>query len=154
MHLHFCREKGTTLSSLSCRLASNCAYPRYLHNNMYTRAPLRGRLALPATLAQGRIQLKVKGAERRGPPFGATSDLIPPRATCAELIALCCAMCLLEMSRSDRQHTGVISEEKKTRLEPREDNHMKKAKRRVSTYIRAPGTSHDNSTRVDEGRKR
>ena len=32
-----------------------------------TRAPLRGRLTPPATLARGRIQLNVKGAERIGP---------------------------------------------------------------------------------------
>ena len=32
-----------------------------------TRAPLRGRLTPPATLAQARLQLNVKRAERRGP---------------------------------------------------------------------------------------
>ena len=91
-----------------------------------------------ATLAKGRKQLNVKGAERRGPRFGATNDLILPRATCAELVALCCAVCLLEMPRSDRQDTGAICEES----EPREDNHVKKEKRRVRTYIPVP-TSHD-----------
>ena len=41
---------------------------------------------------------------RRGPWFGANSDLIMPRAACAEQIALCCAVCLLAVSRSDRQY--------------------------------------------------
>ena len=73
-------------------------------NGIYTRAPPRGRLMPPATLAQGGMQLKqVKGAERRGPRFGANSEFVMPRAVCAELIALCCAVCLLAVSRSDRQ---------------------------------------------------
>ena len=37
------------------------------HLYKYTRAPLRGRLTPPATLAQGIFQLNVKGAERRDP---------------------------------------------------------------------------------------
>ena len=66
------------------------------------------RLTQPATLTQGKTQLKnVKGVEIRGPRFGATSDLIMLRATCAELIGLCCAVCLLAMPRSGRQY-GVI----------------------------------------------
>ena len=40
--------------------------------------------------------VNVKGAGR-SPLFGATSDLIVSKATCAELIALCCAVCLLAM---------------------------------------------------------
>ena len=53
--------------------------------------PLRGRRTPPATLAQGRMLLiHVKGAERRGPWFGADSDSITPSATCAELTALRC----------------------------------------------------------------
>ena len=41
------------------------------------------------------------------------SDFIMPRATFAELIALCRAVRLLAMPRSDRQYTGVIFEKKK-----------------------------------------
>ena len=71
----------------------------------YTTAPLHGRLTPPATLAQGRMQLKhVKGAERRGPSFVANGESIMPRAACAELIALCCAVCLLAVSHSNRQY--------------------------------------------------
>ena len=83
------------------------------------RAPLRERLTPPATLAQGRFQLTiVKAAERRGPRFSATSYLILPRDTCAELIAMYVLCCLLAMSRLDRMScsdrqcgTGVICEE-------------------------------------------
>ena len=64
-----------------------------------TRALLRGRLTPTASLAQGRMQLKhVKGAERKGARFGATSELILPRAACAKLlmVALCYALfCVL-----------------------------------------------------------
>ena len=60
---------------------------------MHTRAPLRGRLMRSVTLAQGRIQQNVKGAERRGPWFGATSDLIMPRTTCAEVVLPCALLC-------------------------------------------------------------
>ena len=70
---------------------------------IYTTAPLRGRLTPSATLAQERFQLNVKGAERRGPGYSATSDSIIPRAACAELIAMSVLCCLLAMSRSDRQ---------------------------------------------------
>ena len=60
--------------------------------------------ALRAAVAQGRFQqINGKGAERRGPRFSATSDLIMPRATCAELIDLSVLCCMLAMSRSDRQ---------------------------------------------------
>ena len=38
----------------------------------------------------------------------AASDLIRPRAICAELVALCFAVCLLAMSRSDRQSICVV----------------------------------------------
>ena len=61
-----------------------------------TRAPLRGWLVPLASLAQGRMQLKhERVAERRGPWFGATSELIKPKAVYAELllVALCCALC-------------------------------------------------------------
>ena len=63
------------------------------------------RAADAARYARARkIQLiYVKGAERRGPRFSATCDLIMPRATCAELIALSVLCCMLAMSRSDRQ---------------------------------------------------
>ena len=62
-----------------------------------------------------------------------SSDLILPRAACAELIALCCAVCLLAMTRPDRQY-GCNLRENKRRIE-REDNPIMKAKRRVNTYI-------------------
>ena len=45
-----------------------------------------------------------KGTERRGPWCGANSKLMMPRAARAVLIALCCAVCLLAVSRSDRQY--------------------------------------------------
>ena len=45
-----------------------------------------------------------EGGGKRRPCFRAASDLIMPRATCAELIPLCCAVCLLAMPHSDRQH--------------------------------------------------
>ena len=106
------------------------------------RAPLRGRLTPPATLAQGRTQLYVKGAEIKKPWFRATSDLIMPRATCEELIALCFVVCLLEMPRSDRQYGCNLQKKTKKRTE-REDTSTKKAKRRVRTYIPVPGTSND-----------
>ena len=70
------------------------------------RAPLRGLLTTPATLAQRIMQLKhVKGAGRRGPwLFGANSELIiMSRGACAERMALRCAVCLL-MSRFKGQH--------------------------------------------------
>ena len=36
----------------------------------------------------------VNGTRRKGPWFGATSELIMPKAAaCAEQVALCCAMC-------------------------------------------------------------
>ena len=47
---------------------------------------------------------KCEGGTKKDPWFGAASDLIMPRANCAELIALCCAVCVLGMSRSDRQY--------------------------------------------------
>ena len=40
------------------------------------------------------------GQEEEAHDFGATGDLIMPRATRAELFARCCAVCLLVMSRS------------------------------------------------------
>ena len=46
----------------------------------------------------------MKGAETRGPGFGAPSDLIMPRATWAELIAMSCVLCLPVKPCSDRQY--------------------------------------------------
>ena len=85
------------------------------------------------TLAQGKIQLNVKGAERRGRRFGSTSDWIMSRATCAELIALCCAVCLLAMSGSDWQCTGVTCEEKNVRTERRQSNESNQSSTHVHT---------------------
>ena len=92
----------------------------------YTRTPLRGRLTPSATFAKGRTQSKMKEVERRGPSLGATSDLIMPRATCAELIALCCAVCLLSMSRSDRQYGCNLRKE--THEEDREGTNYEESK--------------------------
>ena len=61
------------------------------------------RAADAARYARARKITTVKGAERRGPLLSATSDLIMPRATCAEMIALSVLCCMLAMSRSDRQ---------------------------------------------------
>ena len=57
------------------------------------------------------------GVKIRGPWFGAASDMMTPRATGAELIALwcCAAVCLLAMSRSDRQYGCNLWEEKNKR---------------------------------------
>ena len=49
---------------------------------------------------------KCEGGRKKRPMVGATSDLIMPRATCAELIALSVLCCMLAMSRSDRQKYG------------------------------------------------
>ena len=97
---------------------------------MSTGVPLRGRLTPPATLAQGRMQLKhVKGAERRVPWFGANIELTMPRAACAELIALCCAvLCACWRCHVLIGRTCVNCGRKKT-WGPREDNRLKKAKR-------------------------
>ena len=46
------------------------------------------------------MQFKVKGQERRGPLLDAISDLIMPRTTCAELIAVRCAVCLFAMTHA------------------------------------------------------
>ena len=68
----------------------------------------------------------VKGAEGKGPWFGATSssDLIMPRAGLL-LAAPRCAVCLLAMSLSDGQSTGVICQRTRKRTErgqPNEEN--------------------------------
>ena len=102
-----------------------------------TRAPLLGRLTPPATLAQGRIQLNAKEAERIGPCFAATSDLIKSRAACAELIALggwvpllcACWRCRVPIGSTDVVLRFFLHEP------DREDNQMKKANRRVHAYI-------------------
>ena len=86
-----------------------------------TRAPLRGRLTPPATLVQGRIQLSVKGEQRRGQSFGATTDLIMPTATCAELMTPCCVVCLMATSRSDKEY-GCHLRKKNMKRTEREDN--------------------------------
>ena len=108
-----------------------------------TRAPRRGRLTPPATLAQGKFQLNMKGAERGGPRIYATSDLIMPRGTCAELIALSVLCCMLAMSRSDRQYssTGVIGEEKNAKRTEMEDNINDEIKKTSTTHVLpVPGT--------------
>ena len=82
----------------------------------------------------------MNGAERRGPRFGATtrSDLMLPRAAGAELIALCCVVCLLAMSRSDRQHTGVICEQERNMKITESANQIK---RWSSTSSQRPSTN-------------
>ena len=79
--------------------------------------------------------IHVNGAGRTGPLlFGANSEVtITPRCPCAELIALCCAVCLL-MSRSERQYVSIYGVG--GARGPREDNQAKKATRQVhNTYI-------------------
>ena len=110
-----------TVRSISCIVPATTCIIRYLV--WYTRVPLRGRLMPAATLAQGLIQ----GAERRGQWSGASSDLIMPTATCAELIDLCCAVCLLATSRSDPQH-GFNLRKKNLKRTQREDNQLRKQK--------------------------
>ena len=68
-------------------------------------------------VAQGRTQLNDKVAEGRNPMFGATGALITPRAGCAALFALCCAVCVLAMSRSDRQYGCNLRKKKMSRTE-------------------------------------
>ena len=89
---------------------------------LFTRVPLRGRLR---PLARKTTTSKCEGG-RKGPRFDATSGLIMPRANCAEMIALCCAVCLLAMSRSDRQYGCILRKQKKKH----KDNREKTIKRR------------------------
>ena len=102
----------------------------------------------PAALAQGRIQQTVKGVERRGQGSRASSDLIMPRATCAELIALCCVVCLLAVSRSDREY-GCNLRKKKKHEEGREKSINEETKKTstqqctaVHTYISVHDMRH------------
>ena len=83
-----------------------------------TRAPLRGRLTPPLRSRKARKNATknidyVKGAERRGPRFGANSDLIMPRAACAEqialLVVLSCAVCFCYRCYVLIASMGVIS---------------------------------------------
>ena len=57
-----------------------------------------------------RLKTYVKGAERRDPLFGANSDLIMPRAACAEQIALLCSavLCAFITTVSDREYGGNL----------------------------------------------
>ena len=70
-----------------------------------TRATIRGR-----RYARARKNTKnVKGAETRGPWFGATSDSITQRTTCEELIVMCCAvLCACRRCHVLVGSTGVI----------------------------------------------
>ena len=76
-----------------------------------------------------------KWAERRGPWLGATSDLIMPRATCAELMALCCAVCLLAMARSDRQYESNLRKKKAWRGPRGQSTKEAKGRARSSTHV-------------------
>ena len=96
-------------------------------------------LRVAGGVAQGRFQLNMKGAERGGPRISATSDLIMPKGTCAELIALSVLCCMLAMSRFDRQYssTGVIGEgknAKRTEMEDKINDESKKPS--THTYYR------------------
>ena len=96
-----------------------------------TRAP-------PGSLAQGRIQLNEKEAEWGGPWFGATSDLIMPRATCADLITLCCAVALVGAATFWSAVFGCNLRNKivkRTERGQTNEASKKKANRRVHTYI-------------------
>ena len=77
-----------------------------------SRAPIRRRLTPPYIRARNNTT-KCQGG-RRGPWLGATSDQIMPIAACAELAALCCAVCLLAMSLSDRQYECNLQTKKTT----------------------------------------
>ena len=101
-----------------------------------TRALSRGRLTPPATLAQGRFQLIMKGAERGDPWISATSHLIMQRVTCAELIARSVLCCMLAMSRSDRQYssTGVIGEKQNAQRTEMEEKINESKKNSTHTY--------------------
>ena len=84
-----------------------------------------------------KVQHNVKGAKRRGPSFGATSNLRMPRATCAELVALRCATCLLAMSRSDRHSTDVVrnkTEEDRERTVSEKSNKTSTQRQYTRTY--------------------
>ena len=111
-------------------------------NNCNTRAPLQP----PASLAQGRMQLiHVKGVERGGPRFGATSELIMPTAVCACLVALLLWCALSVLCACWGYHvlidsTGVVCGG--GGYGDREDDQLKKAIIPVhNAYIPVPGTS-------------
>ena len=67
--------------------------------------------------------------------ISATSDLIMPRGTCAELIAPSVLCCSLAMSRFDRQYssTGVIGEEKNAKRTEMEDK-ISDEREKISTH--------------------
>ena len=99
-----------TPATVSRYIQQYLVYKRYKGS-----APRAADAARYARARQGRMQLKtdyVKGAEIRGPRLGANSDLIMPRAACAEQIALLCSavLCvlLLPVLRSDRQYGGNL----------------------------------------------
>ena len=62
-----------------------------------------------------------------------------PRAICAGLVALGCAVCLLAMSRSDWQY-GCNVRKSKIIEEDRERGQLIKKARRIHTYIPVLGT--------------
>ena len=100
-------------------------------------APRAADAARYARARKNATEAYVKGAGRRGPRFfGANIELIiMPTGACAELIALRCAVCLF-MSHSERQYVCYLRGRGGGAWGPREDNQLKKGKRRVhNAYI-------------------
>ena len=57
-----------------------------------------------------------------------------PRATCAKLIALCCAVCLLAMSRSNRQY-AIYDKKKNMRTETINEESEKTSTQQYTKYF-------------------
>ena len=121
---------------------------QHIHIYIYiTRAPLRGRLTPPPTLAQGIFQLNAKGAKRRGPRFSATSDDIMPRATlCRADCPLCAVQCVCWRCHVLIGSTGVICEQKfakRTEMEVKINDESKQTSTHTHRLYRhlPPGTS-------------
>ena len=88
-------------SVLSLRLIF-LAHPASDNVVIITSALLRGRLTPPASLAQGKVQLKhvrTDGRKNEAHDLVRLGELIAPRVACAELImvALCCALCCVRV---------------------------------------------------------
>ena len=103
-----------------------------------TRAPLRGWRASRLLRSHKEELDKIAKGVARTYRFGAISYLIMPRATCEELLALCHAVCLLAMSRSDRQYRCTLQRKKHEEDRQRTINQELK---KTSTHVQA-GTGY------------
>ena len=118
--------KNTTTTSVLCHKGSAL---RAAHAALYTRAR--------------KNTTKCKGGRKNRPKIRCNQRLIMPRATCAELIALCCAVCLLAMSHSDRQSGCKLQEKKRRGPRGSTINEERKTTSTRTYRYQVPGTSHD-----------